>query len=830
MSQHVRYISICSICTNLLFAREPARIFHSLLSFIAFCIERGPMEQARSLLNRAMALAVELLEKAPPIVAELLRYEARFRSSISDEVGAEEALLSARDLLAESPNDGGFRESIEDDLLIIWLRHGKKGAEVDDLLDRAIESDTRNLRLEDTAAVQHLADLLSYRRQWQRAEELYRKALEKQKETIGEWDPRYALTLSNLGSLLRMRGRCEEAAPLFRKAAEIRKLEFGEHHQSVVNARLRLALALGGMGQWEEAMTEMEQVVRANELFLQSAAAVTSREQLFRTLSAERLAMDVFISIALHSDDQVRARRVIYEATLRRKGLAAEALAARRLPLLSERYPRQGAALTELDRISSLVSEHLVSSRHSEGDLREARARKRQLEMELAMDIPEMRFESVWRSADADGIRRNLEDHCLLLEYAQFRPFNFEGTVADGAQEFNPPRYLGFVLAKDAEIAMKDLGDAAKIDQLVTDFGRFLAGEAGSLRHFATGADTDERKSPSELETVKLAGKRLREAIWDPLCVAASGIKQVLVAPDGLIGLVPFDLLPIHDGQLLLDAFLVSNIGSGRDIIRLSDRSSVVSTEPVIFCAPNFDVMDTRKPAAVPQRDFIRSINRSGITRILPLPGAEREGHEIHQLLPGSRLYSGAFATESAMRNLRSPLVLHIATHGFSMLSKADGEDGETMFNAGLIFAGANVALVDTPNEIVAGDAVLTGEEAGTLNLMGTQLVVLSACRSGLGKAVPGEGVFGLHRAFSSAGARCVITSLWKIPDEQTTDLMKCFYQALRRGYSRASALREAKRCMRAIHPHPFFWGSFICHGDWREIPALCVLGDGPER
>lgn len=162
----------------------------------------------------------------------------------------------------------------------------------------------------------------------------------------------------------------------------------------------------------------------ANEIFLGSTAAVTSRDQLFRVLAQDRTALDVFISIVLNLPKPQRAT-VAYTAILRRKGLAAEAFAARRLPLLSDRYPEQRVALAELDQISSILSEALISSRHSTDDVKEARARKQQLEAHLAAAIPEMRFEAAWKGANADAIRRGLDEGALLLEYVQFHPFNF---------------------------------------------------------------------------------------------------------------------------------------------------------------------------------------------------------------------------------------------------------------------------------------------------------------------------------------------------------------------------------------------------------------------
>lgn len=820
---------------ELLFKHEPRRIFAPLFSFVHFAIGRGPAGQARFLLDKATELAAGILHQEPQIAAETLRLEARFRSSISDNVGAEDALLDAREILEKLPETQQARNAIESDLLVVWLQLGKRGAAVDDLLDREIEDESARLEIDKPENVQHLADLLGYRKQWQRAEELYRQALAKQKEQIGEWDPRYALTLSNFGTNLRMQGRYEEALPLFSEAVRIRVLEFGSQHQSVARVRVRLALTLAALQHWQEASSEMEKVLKANEVFLQSTAAITSREQLFRILQADHSALDVFISVGVRLPPSPAVHRQIYEAVLRRKGLGLEALAARRLTVLNERYSHQHEALAELDHISSIISEAVTSSMHERIDLTEALARKRQLETKLAAVIPELGLEAMSRSADAEGIRAALDENCALIEYVQFSPFNFEGVIAEGDSEFEPPRYLGFVISKNSDVEMRDLGPASVIDADVMELGRLWAGNAGGFENFTSEDPREELPDFANAETLHEAGQRVRRLVWDPLQPLTNGSKHILVAPDGTLGLLPFDLLPENGDQLLLDTVLISNLSSGRDVIRFANATLRHVSSAAIFCAPDFDLKKSKNEAAglsinqeqekKHQHQLIRSLSDRGITHVVALPGAEREGLEVQELLPGSRLFSGTAASEVALRALNGPLVLHIATHGFaagSALGKPEGTD-DGMFDAGLVFAGANIALLGQEIDPILGDAVLTGEEAATLRLQGTELVVLSACRSGVGEAVPGEGVFGLHRAFVAAGARCVMVSLWKIPDNETRELMTILYKELRNGVSRAEAMRNAKRRGRQKHPHPFFWGSFLCHGDWRDIPALVV-------
>jgi CHAT domain-containing protein len=113
------------------------------------------------------------------------------------------------------------------------------------------------------------------------------------------------------------------------------------------------------------------------------------------------------------------------------------------------------------------------------------------------------------------------------------------------------------------------------------------------------------------------------------------------------------------------------------------------------------------------------------------------------------------------------------------------------------------------------------------LNLWGTQLVVLSACDTGRGDVLLGQGVYGLRRAFLIAGAETVVMSLWKVDDETTRTLMEAYYSNLLAGQGRASALREAMREVRRSQPHPYYWAPFIAMG--RDAPLrLRAPGSSP--
>jgi CHAT domain-containing protein len=215
------------------------------------------------------------------------------------------------------------------------------------------------------------------------------------------------------------------------------------------------------------------------------------------------------------------------------------------------------------------------------------------------------------------------------------------------------------------------------------------------------------------------------------------------------------------------------------------------------------------------------------------LPGTEVEVETIERLLAqrGWRVATerGDKATEESIKRARHPRVLHIATHGFFQPDEprrrqAAGPERpsaaeDPMLRSGLFFAGANRALSGAGTEAAPDDGVLTAYEVTGMDLQGTELVVLSACQTGLGEVMRGEGVFGLRRALQEAGAQAVLMSMWAVPDQETQELMVLFYRQWLSGGDKHQALREAQREMRRRvqqrygQDAPIYWGGFVLVG-----------------
>ena len=188
---------------------------------------------------------------------------------------------------------------------------------------------------------------------------------------------------------------------------------------------------------------------------------------------------------------------------------------------------------------------------------------------------------------------------------------------------------------------------------------------------------------------------------------------------------------------------------------------------------------------------------------------------------------------------------MHIATHGFFHEDQKPDPNEKTPFSrseyrgagglewlpvsnlrnplllSGLALAGANTSHIGQKPPEDAEDGLLTAEDVTGIDLLNTELVVLSACETGLGDVHIGEGVMGLRRSFMLAGAKTLVMSLWKIPDKETRELMEDFYDRLLDGAPRAQALRQAQLAMKAIYPNPYYWGAFICQGDPSPIEGF---------
>jgi len=437
-----------------------------------------------------------------------------------------------------------------------------------------------------------------------------------------------------------------------------------------------------------------------------------------------------------------------------------------------------------------------------------------------------------------------------LVDIFRYHPFDFEKLTR------TPAHYGAIVLRgkQGSRHHFVDMGPAEPIDTLVAQIRREVE-QAGRSLATADEAELEEQ--------YKVPARKLYDLVIAPLKKPLDGATTLFICPDGDLTRIPFEAMVDEKGKYLIESNSVSYISNSRALI-LGNPHREQGT--VVFAAPDFKFSGEASPPSealaallrsAPEIEFrgavpsdLRGLNWS------PLPATLKEAAGIAEILANDKTYgpvvqaTGADALEERLKNLRTPpRVLHLATHGYYVPSQAPEaeQEGNTeiaerggltaaqglgtlkkqenpLLRSGIVLAGANRQVSEdgsTPSES-RDDGWVTAEEIGFLNLHGTELVVLSACETGLGDLRTGEGVTGLRRAFAYAGASTLMTSLYKVPDSDTQKLMIDFYRGLAAGKSKSASLRDAE--LKAIADrrksegaaHPFFWASFILVGDPR--------------
>jgi len=299
------------------------------------------------------------------------------------------------------------------------------------------------------------------------------------------------------------------------------------------------------------------------------------------------------------------------------------------------------------------------------------------------------------------------------------------------------------------------------------------------------------------------------------------------VSPDGELSFVSFATLLTPDDRFLGEKYSIRYAASGRDLLRESKPSDNPMT--VVFANPDFDSQATTPASGSSSPVALRRSIEMRDLQSIPLPpllGAEKEAAALKKRRGKDvKVFLGPKATEAELRQVSSPRVLHLATHGFFLPELELGKQTKSllqpielrketnplqqpseipktklvnpMHRSGLALAGAKRTLnAWSRGEVppIENDGIVTAEEVGGLKLNGTWLVVLSACETGSGEARAGEGVMGLRRGFIQAGEQNLLMTLWPISDKTTVQIMLEFYDTADKNHNAPEALAEVQR------------------------------------
>lgn len=647
----------------------------------------------------------------------------------------------------------------------------------------------------------NLGGLYSTRKEFARAEPVLLKALAILEKTIGPNHPETATLLSNLAWLYKNTGNFSKAESALQRAIGIMEKTLGTEHPSVAFLLNMLSGLYESEGDFAKAVTFQIKANNLRERDLMLNLASGSEQQ--KLLYLNRTTPEMSRCVSLHVNGAPRdaaASRLALEVILRRKGRVLDAMTST-ISLLRKRgdVPTQ-QLLDEYSTVNAQLSALILRGagrrkpEEYQAQIQELETRKEQLERDISARSIEFKIQTTPTTLEA--VQQAIPKDAALIEYIAYQPFDAKTYLY--REDF---RFAVYVLKADGELTWADLGEAEPIGQVVTEFRKVVR---------------DPKSSSADL---KSKARVLDQLVMAPVRKLLGKTRRLLISPDGDLNLIPFDALVDEQGKYLVEAYEISYLTSGRDLLRLHNGLSN-KTGPLVLANPDYAT------GAGP------TVFGQTVKPLLPLPGTSREAAAIQAEFPQAIVKVKDKAAEQTLKTANRPLFLHIATHGYFLADVetpiiVEGRQGELptpvdpeelkkanpLLRSMLFFAGANAGKG-------SDDGTLTALEAGSLDLWGTKLVVLSACDTGVGDVKTGDGVYGLRRAFVLAGAESQMMSLWPVSDAGTQDLMTDYYQRLKLGQGRSAALREVRLDLlkNPKRQHPFYWASFILSGEWTSL------------
>jgi len=692
------------------------------------------------------------------------------------------------------------------------------------------------------SSANNLANIYLAKGDHKKAEEIFKEALAIKEKFHGKNDLDFSITLANLAVISYLSGDYKKAEEMLERVLEIRRKLLGPNHWRVFEALETLFLVYVAKGQLETAFNLGKRIIDKDDKLIEQVFSSSSEYQkiLFGYKKKGMIAKMIsfvhqFCQLNLH------AKEIALTTWLNRKGIVLEALRSHQETLIDTDDNKIKATLQELHKIRVQLSNTIFSnSLIDEQKYFELETRKENLESELSKTSRYYAMQKKMAKVDVKQIARSLPAKSVLIEIAEIQLVNFSPKNQQNIKW--PLHYIAFVLpaGESDGVDLIDLGETEKINNAISGFRKLITE--------VKGHDKIKDSYPKLIES----SKQIYNLIFNPIKDKLKGVHEIFISPDGDINLLPFEVLVGKDGKFLIEYYRFNYLPTGRDLLRFGQIKRQAK-KYILMGDPDFDLNWLEKKEILSKMGIqkgknlevaLRSPDLTGIS-FKRLQAAGEEVKAIQSILGNSLsvLYTGKYALEEVLHEMEPPKILHLATHGFSLGDHGierylppNSERGiqsapmlaerikvwvkakNPLLLSGFVLAGANVSVKKGLPE--GPDGIITAEKVIGLNLWGTDMVVLSACVTGLGDVRSGEGIFGLRRAFSIAGAKSLVTSMWGIPDQETKELMTAFYKNIKDGMNRCQALRQAALHQKQVvkerygHAHPLFWGGFIFSGE----------------
>lgn len=571
------------------------------------------------------------------------------------------------------------------------------------------------------------------------------------------------------GLLARARGDLEHAERLFSRALELRQ-RWAPQSAETAEAAFDLAELRRRQKRSAEALDFYRRAVEA----LENQHRRLGGDQMARATFDARYAEPYhqFLQLLIEEERLAEAFHLLerYRAKSFLQLLAARDLVwSLDLPPELDRERRMANAVFDQLYARLIAAEDESRRQQLAAQLEDARRERDEIAARIRLASPRLAALQDPRPLDLAAVQRALDPGTLLLSYAVGAEQSFVFALGPGSDEL--------------AVFPLGLGGTALTDKA-------LAAEVSRFRVELERGHLDAR-----LQKVRFRARTLGRALLAPVRARLARAERLLIVADGPLHLLPFAALVDPNGErYLIEALPIHHAASVTVFAELDRRTPAASSAVVGFGDPRYPAT-TPSPPAPALRGW----------RLTPLPGSRSEIESLRRIFPDrARTYLGAAATETRAKEVDQAAYLHFACHG--------------RYDDRLPLESALALSIPTSWGAEEQNGLLQAWEIFEQVRLEVDLVTLSACESGAGAVLGGEGLVGLSRAFQYAGARAVLASLWKVDDRSTAELMRHVYRELAAGRPKGEALRRGQlELLRTPElAHPFHWAAFRLDGAWR--------------
>jgi CHAT domain-containing protein len=578
----------------------------------------------------------------------------------------------------------------------------------------------------------------------------------------------------------------------YKNSQKLNEKFFNDQHPEYVKATSRMSKVYYMDGDQRKAKNYIEEVMENYNLFIKDYFPALSEREKTKYWNTIKQDYDYFNTMALNMHDRYPEMiETVYNNALKTKGLLLSSSIKMRERILGSNDSTLKAEYFNWLNKKELLANAISMSKeqlNTEGiDLNQLAKEVEMIEKSLSQQSELFSEGIIVQEYNWKQIRNTLQPNEVAIEMVRFR--YFDHFITDSVV------YLMLILKNEnnSKPEFVVMGNGNNMES------KFFNNYRNAIKYRVT--DSYSYKN-----------------FWKPIEDVIGINKTIYLSPDGVYNQINLEAIPIKGNKYLIDESNIILVSNTKDLyLKKKEEIKENNKTALLFGDPKFYLAS---------RDEYVSEFRSGATQINDLPGTQKEINALKELFNKydwtTTDYMDKNAAEETVKETKSPTVFHIATHGF-FTEKEDRNPNNSfennkmsenpLLNTGLMLKGSGDLLAKTRYNYNLEPGILTAYEAMNLNLDKTDLVVLSACETGLGEVHGGEGVFGLQRSFLVAGAKTLVMSLFKVSDEATQKLMVSFYEKWLESGDKRQAFIEAKKEIRNEFNDPIYWGAFVMIG-----------------